>query len=73
MKTPVHADKQADVEDVALSYENPQRFDHLKMFPNSNWEFEKLDKTDIKGIIWFSIGAIIVFVLFWVVATAGKG
>ena len=72
MKTPVQADKQIDAKELELSYKNPQRFDHLKMFKNSNWEFEKLDKTDIKGIIVFTIGGIFILFLVYVIATLGN-
>jgi len=72
MKTPVQTGKEADAREMAISYANPSRFDHLKMFPNSNWEFEKFDKTDIKGITWFSIGGILLLFLLYIVATLGN-
>ena len=71
MKTPVQADREIDAKEMALSYENPQRFDHMKMFRNSNWEFEKLDRTDIKGIVWCTIGGLIVFAVFCALFTIG--
>jgi len=72
MKTPTATDKALDASEVELSYANPTRFDHKKMFPHSNWEFEKLDRIDWKGIIWFSIGGIIILFLVYLVASLGR-
>ncbi|MBN1973368.1 MAG: sodium:solute symporter family protein [Sedimentisphaerales bacterium] len=58
MKTPVLVDRQADQRELELSYANPHRFDHLKMFPHTAWEFCKWDKTDIVG---FSIAMLVAF------------
>ena len=49
MKTKVNSDPEKDKEEIALSYKNPQRFDHHKLFPNSNWELYKWDKEDTIG------------------------
>ncbi len=51
MKTPVLPDHDADAREVACSYANPDRFNHLKLFPRSNWEFDKWDKVDTVGFI----------------------
>ena len=51
MKTLVIEDKKADAKELAESYANPNRFDHIKLFPNSNWEFDRWDKVDIVGFI----------------------
>lgn len=51
MKTPVAATLEADAREVEASYANPTRFDHLKLFPRSNWEFTKWDKRDTVGFI----------------------
>ena len=53
MKTPANADRAIDAKEMELSYQNPDRFDHCKMFPGTDWEFEKFDKTDLKGIAFF--------------------
>jgi SSS family solute:Na+ symporter len=58
MKTPVLVDRKADQKELELSYTNPDRFDHLKMFPRTGWEFCKWDKTDIVG---FSIAMLVAF------------
>ena len=49
MKTPVLSDPEQDAKEMKLSFKNPQRFDHKKLFPNSNWEFYKWNKLDAVG------------------------
>lgn len=51
MKTPVAPTLEADAAAVEASYANPTRYDHLKLFPNSNWEFTKWDKRDALGFL----------------------
>ena len=52
MKTKVIADRELDKADLEKSYANPTRFDHLKLFPNSNWEFCKWTKEDTNGFFF---------------------
>ena len=73
MKTPAMSNKEQDAKEIAESYKNPARFEHCRMFPNSAWEFEKLDGIDIKGIIWFFFGGIVLFaILYLLVMLLGK-
>lgn len=51
MKTKVIADRELDRIELQKSYDNPTRFDHLKLFPNSNWEFCKWTKEDTWGFL----------------------
>jgi hypothetical protein len=51
MKTPVAPTPEEDAMAVEASYANPTRYDHLKLFPNSNWEFTKWDKVDAIGFL----------------------
>jgi SSS family solute:Na+ symporter len=51
MKTKVIPDKELDAREMEISYAAPQRFDHRKLFPKSNWEFEKWDKEDVIGFM----------------------
>jgi hypothetical protein len=51
MKTPVATTLEDDAREVELSYANPTRFEHLKLFPGSNWEFTRWDRTDALGFI----------------------
>ena len=71
MKTTVIPNREADDKEMAISYENPHRFDHLKMFPNSNWEFCKYDKTDIKGMLWTLAGCAGLVLFLYVVVNMG--
>lgn len=72
MKTPAVADKKKDEYELALSYGNPGRFDHHKIWPNSNWEFCKFDKTDVKGIVVFTIAGIAILFIVYFVSLIGK-
>ena len=51
MKTKVIADRELDKAELQKSYDNPTRFDHLKLFPKTNWEFCKWTKEDTVGFI----------------------
>ncbi len=51
MKTPVIADREKDKAELEKSFADPTRFDHTKLFPNSNWEFCKWTKEDTWGVI----------------------
>lgn len=71
MKTPVSTDKEKDKEEMQISYKSPDRFDHNKMFPNTNWEFEKFDKTDMKGIIGYTIAGMVILLAVYMVSLIG--
>ena len=60
MKTRVIADRDKDDEQLRLSYADPSRFDHLKMFPNSKWEMMRWTKVDIVG---FAIAVLVAFAI----------
>jgi len=60
MKTKVVDDPELDVKELSLSYANPHRFNHLKILPDSSWEFDKWDKEDVFG---FSISTIVVLAI----------
>lgn len=64
LKTPVGETHEADAEAVALSYANPSRFDHTKLFPGSNWELTKWDKTDAIGFIACCAMTAIILLIF---------
>jgi solute:Na+ symporter, SSS family len=71
MKTPSLADPEADAKEVALSYQNPGRFDHKKLFPNSNWEFNKWDKVDALGFLGACGIALLVIALLKLAVSIG--
>jgi len=66
MKTPVAETLALDAKEVEASYANPTRYDHLKLFPNSNWEFTKWNKQDTLGFLGCCalVGGILVFFKF---------
>ncbi|HBG27815.1 MAG: hypothetical protein A2Y10_04280 [Planctomycetes bacterium GWF2_41_51] len=64
MKTPVQSNQQLDAIEIEKSYSQPHRFDYLKLFPNSSWEFHKWDKQDTIGFICCWIVVFIILAIF---------
>lgn len=65
MKTKVIADRELDKAELEKSYADPTRFDHTKLFPNSNWEFCKWTKEDTYGF-WASTALTVgILAAFW--------
>ena len=71
MKTPVAPTMAEDARAVEESYANPTRFDHLKLFPNSNWEFTTWDKRDAYGFAVCCALVGVVLLVFKAVLTLG--
>jgi SSS family solute:Na+ symporter len=68
MLTPVVGSHADDEREMALTQANPSRFDHLKIFPGSNWEFRKWNREDLVGVIASciavaSVVALLVFIV----------
>ena len=57
MRTRVLSDHEADVRELALSSQDPHRYDHHLLFPNSNWELYKWDREDAVG---FGVSVLVV-------------
>ena len=72
MKTPVQPDPEQDRQELEKSYADPSRYDHLKMFPNTELEFTKWDKTDTIGFLAGIGGTILVIALTLFVANIGS-
>lgn len=72
MKTPVETDPAKDIEEMKLSYADPHRFDHCKLFPNSNWEFDKWTKVDTIGFIISSIAAVGIIMFLMLLLSIGS-
>lgn len=69
MKTKVRTDPQEDAREMELSRRDPQRFDDLKLFPNSDWEFHKWDRTDAVGfLVSAAVAVLVVFFLMGLLA-----
>jgi SSS family solute:Na+ symporter len=73
MKTPVQDTPEKDILELERSYAEPTRFDHLKVFPRSQWQFTRWDRTDTIGFI-VSVGMVflILGLLYLVVNLGGK-
>ncbi len=71
LKTPVNTNLEKDREEIEKSYQNPSKFDHLKMFPNSQFEFTKWDKTDIVGFFIGFLGVFFIIILTIIIAQLG--
>jgi len=71
LKTPVALTPDEDEREVALSYEQPHRFDHKKLFPGSTWEFNKWRPIDYVGFLgcWGIVALVIGFL--WLVLNVG--
>jgi len=65
MKTEVDPDPQADRENLARSFQNPQRFDDRLLFPGTDFEFVKPRPKDCYGVL-ASIGICILVIAFLV-------
>jgi SSS family solute:Na+ symporter len=63
MKTEVKTNPHADAREIALSYAHPDRFNQKKLFPNSSWELDKWDKTDLLGFL-LSVGVVFLIIYF---------
>ena len=72
MKTPVAATLEDDALAVEASYADPARFDHLKLFPKSDWEFTKWDKVDAIGFLCCCALVGVVLVVFKAVLVVGS-
>jgi len=72
MKTRVIIDRNKDNEELSKSYADPRRFDHIKLFRDSNWEFDRWDREDTVGFA-VSIAAVfgIIGVLFLFISIGG--
>jgi SSS family solute:Na+ symporter len=51
MATVVQEDREADARELELSYAQPDRFDHRKLFPRSDWMFYRWNRVDLIGFV----------------------
>jgi solute:Na+ symporter, SSS family len=67
LKTPVDQDPAGDEKAMAESYANPARFDGNKLFPGSQFEFQRPSKMDFWGFLGcFGVCFIIIGLVIWV-------
>jgi hypothetical protein len=72
LKTPVAATLEEDAIEVQKSYDNPTRFDHLKLFRSSNWEMCKWTAVDMIGFIICGLIVGVILILFWLMLNYGR-
>jgi len=71
MKTPVYGSKEDDERELELSYENPKRFDHTLLFPKTQLQLTKWNKTDSVGFL-ISLGLVAgILLLLWTLVNLG--
>jgi solute:Na+ symporter, SSS family len=66
MLTPVVGSHEDDDRDMLLTRANPTRFNHLKIFPKSNWEFRIWNREDWTGVIvsCFAVASVVALLIF---------
>ena len=72
MKTKVANSPEKDIKELNLSYTNPNRFNQMKILPESAWEFDKWDKEDIIGFFVSVVGVIAVVGLLILIVSFGS-
>ena len=71
MKTKVANNPVQDAKELKLSYANPKRFDKLKLFPDTDWEFDKWDKEDVIGFLASVVGVFLVIGVLFLLISIG--
>lgn len=72
MLTPVVGTHEDDEREMELTRANPTRFNHLKIFPDSNWEFRKWNREDWLGVLISSIAVLSVVALLMLIVSIGN-
>jgi len=70
-RTPVDMVPDLDRKGVEENQRNPDRLEHLKLFPGSNWEFGKLEAYDAKGIAFALAGGLSFIILVIIISRLG--
>jgi SSS family solute:Na+ symporter len=72
MMTPVVGSHEDDVNAMQQTRTNPNRFNYLKLFPNSNWEFRIWNSEDWIGVIVSSLAAVSIVLLLVFIVSLGS-
>jgi SSS family solute:Na+ symporter len=72
MLTPVVGTHEDDEGEMTLTRANPTRFKHLKIFPESNWEFRRWNREDWVGVIVSCIAVASVVALLVFIVSLGS-
>ena len=70
MKTPVDPVPERDLAAMEATRRDPHRFDHLKLFPRSDWEFTKWNRVDTVGFVVCCVVSGAIFGLFYLILRA---
>jgi hypothetical protein len=71
-KTPIGATPEDDARDVAASQADPHRFDQLKLFRSSSWEFTCWTRQDVLGFACGWLMVAVVLAVLWTVISIGS-
>jgi SSS family solute:Na+ symporter len=73
LRTPVLGVSVAEDErEMELTRADPNRFNHLKMFPHSNWEFRRWNREDWNGVLGSCLAVVSVVALLVFVVNLGR-
>ncbi|MDP0500837.1 MAG: sodium:solute symporter family protein [Verrucomicrobiota bacterium JB022] len=72
MRTRVIPDPVKDKEELEKSLADPHRYDHILVFPKSQFEIYKWNREDWTGFIWSVIGVGVVLVVIWAAVSIGR-
>ncbi|MCZ6794186.1 MAG: sodium:solute symporter family protein [Planctomycetota bacterium] len=72
MKTPTRPDPEEDRRELELSYQDPRRFDHRKLFPRTQLEIQRPTAVDIVGFLLSLLGTFAIIGLAVWVASIGS-
>ena len=72
MLTPVVGTHADDEREMALTQANPTRFNYLKIFPESNWEFRRWNREDWIGVLVSCLAVISVVALLIFIISLGS-
>ena len=64
-RTPVPPDAKDEEAELAESFRDTSRFDHLIMFPNTDWEFTRPSLRDLIGFTACWAGVVLVLLALW--------
>ncbi|REE02021.1 sodium:solute symporter family protein [Marinoscillum furvescens] len=72
MKTPVQEDPEADQKAIHSASQNPNQFTSRLMFPNTDWEILKWNKTDTVGFILALLVVVAIIGFLYLVVNIGS-
>ena len=65
LRTPVGSSPELEAAAVRATARDPARFDTMKLFPGSSWEFTRWDRTDAAGFVTCCGITAAIVLLFW--------